>query len=98
MADREPKLVESPKDPRERSGDVFVNDDLADVNALVEAPVLYDQDPQLSQLSGAAGTPDAAIYQGGTLVRRQRVARRMKRGDHERQNEKAQHRRAETYP
>ena len=38
------KLVESPKNPRERSGDVFVNDELADVNALVEAPVLYDQD------------------------------------------------------
>jgi hypothetical protein len=46
VPDRKAKDVQPPENPREGSGDVSVNDELADVNALVEAPVIDDKDAE----------------------------------------------------
>jgi len=43
VPDWKTKDVQPPENPCEGNGDVFVNNELADVNALVEAPVLDDK-------------------------------------------------------
>jgi hypothetical protein len=96
VPDWKTKDVQPPENPREGNGDVSVNDELADVNALDEAPVSDDKDAERRYRDGARRPPEAAV-QGRPLVRAQRVDRRLERRDGERQREETHHRRTEAY-
>jgi hypothetical protein len=61
VADREAQLVKLTEDPRERYGDVAIDNELAGVDAAVEAPLRDGDEAQPCQRNRAAGVPKAIL-------------------------------------